>query len=210
MLTPQENFWSSDFGDHYNQRNTFSNEEFNSLYHKRYGLTRSDMNQRFLADLPIETICEVGCNIGNQLAILQASGYNNLTGIDINKNAITVAQERLPSANIVEGSIFNLPFSDNQFDLVFTSGVLIHIQPTDLSKAMLEICRVSQRYIWGFEYYAPTSEEIEYRGVKDRLWRGDFAARYQKSCPGLTITKQEQFTYKDNATLSDAMFLLEK
>ena len=42
--------------------------------------------------------------------------------------------------------------------VVFTSGLLIHIHPDNLGKAIDEICRVSKRFVWGFEYYSETEE----------------------------------------------------
>jgi pseudaminic acid biosynthesis-associated methylase len=210
MTTAQEKFWQSDFGDDYIARNTAEPAALDQIYFQRYGLSRSAMNQEFLADLKIRNILEVGCNIGNQLALLKNQGYADLTGLEINYEAATVAQKRLPQAKIIEGSAFALPFSDNQFDLVFTSGVLIHIHPDDLKTMMSEMVRVTKKYLWGFEYYAPQMTTIEYRGHRDRLWKNNFAEVYQTFFPKLKLLKEKQYPYQDRSGNIDSMFLLSK
>lgn len=210
MTTAQEKFWQSDFGDDYNERNAASPKKLDKLYQERFGLTRSAMNQKFLAKLKIKNVLEIGCNIGNQLLLLQNQNYSDLTGIEINQAAVIIAKKRLPKVKIIEGSAFALPFADRQFDLVFTSGVLIHIHPRDLSKIMTEIFRVTKKYIWGFEYYAPKLTTIEYRGHRDRLWKDNFAALYQKLFPELRLVKEKRYPYRENSKLTDSMFLLAK
>jgi ubiquinone/menaquinone biosynthesis C-methylase UbiE len=49
---------------------------------------------------------------------------------------------------------FNLPYSDNSIDLVFTSGVLIHVAPDDLDKMIGEIFRVAKKYIDNVKYFS--------------------------------------------------------
>ena len=70
--TEQIHTWSGDFGREYTDRNTFTPSELDELYRRNYGVTRTALNQRFLADIPRDArILEVGCNMGNQLLILQ-------------------------------------------------------------------------------------------------------------------------------------------
>lgn len=69
----------------------------------------------------------------------------SVTGIDINSEHVANAQTALgeaSSTNIhaVEGSILDLPFPDDTFDVVFCLGVLHEIQ--DLGRAIREIARV--------------------------------------------------------------------
>lgn len=44
--------WSGDFGREYTDRNTYSPAELDELYRRNYGIARSELNQRFLADIP--------------------------------------------------------------------------------------------------------------------------------------------------------------
>jgi ubiquinone/menaquinone biosynthesis C-methylase UbiE len=69
----------------------------------------------------------------------------SVTGLDIDPEHVVNAQKALgegASTNIhaVEGSILNLPFPDETFDVIFCLGVLHEIR--DLNRAFLEIARV--------------------------------------------------------------------
>ena len=209
MTTEQEQFWSGSFGPEYLERNDFTTKSFDELYRERFGITRSQMNKEFLSNLPVNSVLEVGCNIGIQLSFLSEAGYQNLHGIEIFPDAVAEAKKRLPEAHIIEGSALALPYEDSQFDLVFTSGVLIHIHPDDLPTVMREIHRVSSRYIWGLEYYAPAHQNIVYRGNENRLWKGPFAHLYQELFPDLTLVKEKRYPYQQEDNV-DTMFLLEK
>lgn len=209
-LTPQEKFWMSSFGREYNNRNTVpSPKELDRFYRDTYGLSKSSMNKDFLNGFKINSCLEVGCNAGNQLALLQLQGFANLYGIDIQSDAVEKAK-KLKNIHIVKGSAFDLPFKDNYFDLVFTTGVLIHISPRDIKRVMKEIYRVSKKYIWGFEYFSEEYQTIDYRGHKNRLWKGNFSKLYLKNFPDLELVKERFFTYSNNKDKVDVMFLLKK
>jgi pseudaminic acid biosynthesis-associated methylase len=207
--TKQEKTWSGKFGQDYTDRNTFTLDEMEDFYQKTWGLTRTEMNSRFLNDLKIDNILEVGSNTGNQLLVLQNSGFKNLYGIELMPYAVEASKNRTEGINLIQGSAFDVPFKDNYFDLIFTSGVLIHISPQDVEKAITEIYRCSKRYIWGFEYFSEEYTTVNYRGNEDLLWKTNFAALYLKSFPGLKLIKEERFKYFADDNI-DTMFLLEK
>src|SRR5206468_1262190 len=87
------------------------------------------------------------------------------------------------------GAAFDLPFKDGLFDLVFTAGVLIHVAPVHLPKAMAEIHRVSRRWIVGIEYSAEEQTTVQYRGYDNLLWKRDFGKEYQTQFPDLTLIR---------------------
>ncbi len=161
MKTAQLEHWRSDFGRAYTDRNSLTPETLDALYRKNYGIGRSELNQRFLADIPRNArILEVGCNEGNQLCALREMGFQNLYGIEIQDYALRKARARLQSAQLALATAFEIPYPDGFFDLVFTSGVLIHIAPADLPRALREIHRCAGRFIWGLEYYSPQPTEV--------------------------------------------------
>lgn len=204
--TEQEGFWQGSFGDEYTIRNA---GDWDELYKRNWGVSRTELNEEFLSGISKDAfILEVGCNRANQLQVLQKQGFSNLWGIEINKKALEIARENR-SFNLVEGSALDIPYKDAFFDLVFTSGVLIHIAPEDLPLVMDEIHRVSKRYIWGFEYFSEELEEIDYRGHKNRLWKNDFLRLYMEQFPDLKVMKQRKIKYLMNDNV-DMMFILEK
>src|SRR5437879_5779608 len=176
--TAQAEVWQGEFGRAYTDRNTLDIEALNALWSGNYGATRSEINKFFLQDIPKNaSFLEVGCNVGNQLLLLQQMGYTHLSGVELQPYAVAIARARVAAVAIHQGSASALPFATGSFDIVFTSAVLIHIAPLDLPRALDEIHRCAKTYIWGMEYYAPEVAEVSYRGHDSLLWKMDYARR---------------------------------
>jgi ubiquinone/menaquinone biosynthesis C-methylase UbiE len=88
------------------------------------------------------------------------------------------------------GSASVLPFGDQAFDLVFTTGVLIHIARADLPAVMSEVVRCSRRYVLCGEYHAPTVTEIRYREQEGALFKDDYGRLYLRSHPELALVEE--------------------
>lgn len=202
--------WTNSFGKKYTDRTNLSLCDLNKSYKEKYGLTRTEMNKMFLDSMNRDIkILEVGSNVGNQLVCLQDMGFNNLYGIEPQSYAIELSKEKTENINIIKGSAFDVPFQGEYFDLVFTSGVLIHVLPSDIKRALKEIYRCSKRYIWGFEYYSKEYQEVKYRDKKDLLWKADFSKIYLDLFNDLRLIKEEKVRYLQDENI-DTMFLLEK
>ncbi len=210
-LTEQTAQWSAAFGRSYTERNDLGLDSLDQRYQTQFGIDRSALNALFLESLPRDlSILEVGCNVGNQLSLLAGMGFTRLSGVDVQEYALVRARERLPGIPLVQGSALALPFPDHSFDLVFTSGVLIHIHPDHLPTALAEIYRVTQHWIWGLEYFAATHSEIPYHGQTSMLWKAPFAELYQQQFPTLTLIREKRLSYRDNPGNIDCMYLLHK
>ena len=209
-ITEQMETWTGQFGKEYTDRNALFLEEMEALYQRNYGVTRTELNERFLKGIDRSIrVLEVGSNVGNQLLCLQGMGFSDLYGIELQSFAVELSKSRTKRINIIEGSAFDIPFKDGYFDLVFTSGLLIHISPSDISVAMEEICRCTREYIWGLEYYADKYTEIMYRGHRNLLWKANFPRLYLDQFEDLQLLKEERlkYVYNDNV---DSMFLLRR
>ena len=208
--TAQAAVWKSEFGRQYTERNTFDTDALNELYRKNYGITRRELNEASLRGIAKDaSFLEVGCNTGNQLVLLQDMGYSNLSGVELQPYALEIAHLRLPGVPLKLGSALALPYGSSSFEVVFTSGVLIHVAPEDLPRAMDEIHRCAQTYIWGLEYYAPKASEVRYRGHSGLLWKMDYARRYLERFPDLELVREQRLRYLENANV-DTLFLLRK
>lgn len=210
MITIQEQEWCGKIGADYTDRSTLSVEELDSLYLRLLGITRADLNQQFLGRLPRSLqILEVGCNIGMQLRHLQNLGFWNLQGIELQQYALDrLCVEKVETR---QGSATDLPYLDKSFDLVLTSGVLIHIHPDNLSRALSEIERCTRRYIWGFEYFSEVLQEITWRKWEDMLWSADYATLFLNQFPNLTLLNRWSAPYSGSSQgLVASMYLLEK
>jgi pseudaminic acid biosynthesis-associated methylase len=208
--TKQMKVWKGKFGREYTERNFQTLKEMENLDKINFGHTRTQINHDFLPKMSKSSrILEVGCNIGNKLLCLRSMGFTNLYGIDIQSSAVKVARSRTGDITFLEGSAFDIPFKDGYFDMVFTAGVLIHISPKDIKKAMMEIVRCSRRYVWGFEYYADKVVDIHYRGHSNLLWKMDYKQTYIDAVKGLKLVKAKKYKYLNSPNV-DEMYLLEK
>ena len=208
--TKQLKEWESKFGKDYTLRNTLGTKKIDELYLQNYGISRTKLDKGFLDNLSRSMkILEVGSNVGIQLVFLKRMGFKNLYGIEINREAIEFSKSITKNIDIIEGSVLDIPFRNNYFDLVFTSGVLIHISPDNIKKAMEEIHRCAKKYIWGFEYYAENYSEMVYRGKENMLWKANFPKLYRDNFENLKLVKETRLKYRNDENI-DTMFLLKK
>jgi pseudaminic acid biosynthesis-associated methylase len=174
-----ESLWSGEFGDAYVARNL------------KAGDTRQAFWEGILAEIPVKTVLEIGCNVGANLRwIAPRVKPENVYGIDINPGALQKLHQDLPGVNALLAPARELPFRDRWFDLVFTMGVLIHQPEATLPLVMSEAVRCSRRFVLCGEYFAPTTTEVAYRGQAGALFRRDYGGMYQELFPQLKLRKK--------------------
>lgn len=104
-------------------------------------------------------ILELGSGDGNNIWYLKKENFN-VKGIELDSSRIENAHNRLKEDNlhvdIVKGSFTNLPFNDNEFDLVFDRGAVTCVSIEDARKVISEVNRVLKKD--GFFYFNPYSE----------------------------------------------------
>jgi pseudaminic acid biosynthesis-associated methylase len=171
-----EALWAGDFGDKYIERNAAAAEgrrPFWEAQHQRLGFASA---------------LEVGCNIGGNLRWLtELLGPEHIAAVDVNTHALDVVRSTFPGVDARLAKARELPFADRSFDLVFTTGVLIHQPPDELPTVMDEIVRCSRRYVLCGEYRADGLEEVPYRGQTAALFRNDYGRLYQERFPDLKL-----------------------
>jgi len=138
-----------------------------------------DFWEKIVSKYHPENILEIGCNVGGNLSLVDISP-EQIFGLDINKGALEILRTNYPQINAVYGTLFDNPFKDNFFDLVFTCGVLIHVRPDNLYKAMEEVVRTAKHYVLAMEYYADYLHEIPYRKAPHALFKGPYGRIYQR------------------------------
>jgi SAM-dependent methyltransferase len=88
-----------------------------------------------------ERLLDVGCGIGDRLIFFRNQGCT-VSGIDTSIEKVEIAKKRLVHrADISKGSAENLPFSDNEFDIVTLINTFGF--GSDPQKAISEAVRVS-------------------------------------------------------------------
>lgn len=175
--TEQERFWAGQFGDEYSRRNSGLN----------LVASNAALFSRILRAMPRPaSVVELGCNIGLNLQALRTLlPEADLAAVEINASAAEIAR-RVPGVHIHDGSLLEFD-PDQAYDLAFTKGVLIHLDPTALPDAYDVLYRSSKRYVCVAEYYNPAPVEIDYRGHSGRLFKRDFAGELMERYPDLEL-----------------------
>lgn len=202
--TEQEGFWAGEFGNEYVSRNNVGANISNKMVVFTKALTRTTN---------LRTVLELGANIGQNIVALQMIKPELTFGaVEINQKAIQTLNTR-KNTTVFPGSIFDFSPEDlGKYDLTFTSGVLIHIDPTKLTEMYRKLYHCSSRYIFIKEYYNPTPVEVPYRDNRDKLFKRDFAGEMLDQYPDLKLIDYGFQYHRDNNFPSDdsTWFLLEK
>jgi len=200
--TEQEQFWAGKFGDEYILRN-----KGGQLLSSNVSLFRNIIKNT----KGVMSAIEFGANIGLNLeAIKQLRDDIELSAIEINKKAVS-GLSKLKNVKIYPQSI--MEFSpDYPRNLVFTKGVLIHINPDFLPRVYDLLHKTSNRYICIIEYYNKTPVEVMYRGHKGKLFKRDFAGEILDRHEDLVLANYGFVYHRDNNFPQDDLnwFLLEK
>ena len=94
----------------------------------------------------VDSILDVGCGEGFTLNRLKEHRIGTkLEGLEYSKDAIELGKKTYPDIKITQGSIYELPYRDNSFDLVLCTEVLEHLEEPE--KALKELVRVSKKYL---------------------------------------------------------------
>jgi len=162
----QEKFWATTYADDYIKKN--------SNFDHRLG---AEAWRKMLkeAQSGVSNYLECGCNIGRnieQIRLVLPDAKPSI--IEISEPAFRFVTGRYDFEHAYNGSILESEFEKESFDLVFTMGVLIHINPDQLLEHMEKMLGYSRKYILIGEYFNRTPMTIEYQGEKNKLFKRDF------------------------------------
>lgn len=201
--TEQESFWEGTFGDEYIDRNRGAR----SLASNAALFAKALVGTRAVGD-----VLELGSNIGlNLMAIRMLLPGAGLSAVEINKRAAEELKSNVPGVDLHLTSILDFQ-PERTWDLVFTKGVLIHIDPASLSSVYDLMYRASSRYILTCEYYNPVPLNLSYRGHQNRLFKRDFAGDILDRFPDVSLLDYG-FVYRRDALFPQddiSWFLMEK
>jgi len=88
---------------------------------------------------PETKVLDLCCGSGQATQVL-VQYSQDVTGLDA--SPCPRAQQNVPQAHYVEAFAENMPFPDNQFDLVHTSAALHEMEPSQLRQILKEVYRV--------------------------------------------------------------------
>lgn len=174
-ITPAD-FWSGEDGREYTARNRVDWQ------------LRLPFWQHIVETTNAGSFLEVGCNAGwNLHALRKLRPEAMMSGIDYNEDALREASAE--GFDVWVGGASEIPmlvdhneaplFQAGCCELAFTSGVLIHVPPEELTATMCAIRDVSSQYVLAVEYEHEIAKEIEYRGRQGLLWKRPYGRLYQ-------------------------------
>lgn len=142
-------------------------DDFSDWYERE----RGDGYHKMLDDLELtaverygtgKDILEAGCGTGLLLGRTLRFA-KSASGVDLSAGMLSKAKER--GLDVVQGSVTQLPYKDESFDLVYSVKVLAHVE--DIEAAMEEMARVTRPGgIVLAEFYNPLSLRYLIKSLK--------------------------------------------
>lgn len=201
--TEQEAFWAGSFGAEYRERSQVNERQLATS-----ALIWGDA-LRAMQYTPKSGL-ELGCNIGRNLQALHFLAPSmELDGVEINEDSAQAARS-LQLGNVYAKSILDFT-PTRQYEMVFTRGVLIHLNPEVLPQVYATMYAASSRYICLLEYYNPSPVTVPYRNNQERLFKRDFAGELMDMYPDLKLLWYKFYYHRDVFGIDDGtFFVLEK
>lgn len=201
--TEQEAFWAGQFGDDYIARNQSEQLLAGNL---------AFFSKVIAKTVKVGSVLEMGANVGMNLrALSPLLPTASLHAIEINEQAAKVLRSLPFVSSVMNGSMLDYVVKE-QFDFVFTKGVLIHLAPEMLPMVYDKMVEASSRYVMVAEYYNPSPMEIPYRGHSNKMFKRDFAGELMARHPNMQLIDYG-FLYRNDPNWPQddiTWFLMEK
>lgn len=118
----------------------YYDEYYNSEFGKKVDAVEKRLVEKYLEKIPTKKALEVGCGTGHWTDFFINKGFE-ITGIDISKNMIDIAQKKnLKDAKFEIINIEDAPYPDNSFDNIFAITSLEFVD--NRQKAIEQIYRI--------------------------------------------------------------------
>ncbi|MHB1126059.1 MAG: class I SAM-dependent methyltransferase [Bacillota bacterium] len=114
-------------------------------------VTEVSSMQRELATLllkhcPGASYLEVGAGTGLVSHILSQNNISRVAAVDLADAAVRQLRS-LGTLDVYQADMFELPFDDRTYEVVWNAGVLEHYPPEDQVRALREMTRISSRWV---------------------------------------------------------------
>lgn len=180
--------------------NTFW-QKLDNLWMFEKGLAR--IPRRYYLDLieqyKPKNFLDAGCGLGTTYRVFLKTRLNRTikyTGIDITEQFIRRCKKQFPNADFRKGTINNMPFEDNSYDMVACRAVLEHLKSP--YKAIAEMARVAKDVVVITWFKQPRiKEKLHYRhiiGVWENVYSRDRILETTEE-NGLNLVDEFQFYY---------------
>lgn len=153
-------------------------------------------------------VLDVGCGTGQLIRSLRSFGVDAY-GVEISKDALEMVDPDIRQY-VKYGDITDLPYKDNEFDLVVTYDVLEHIDKGKLQKAISEMARVSSKYVLNKIYTKENGYMRQFHGrdfSRVSVFSKDFWETLLKENKAVTVLRNTFFRLPE---YFETIFLLKK
>ncbi len=158
---------------------------------------RINLGLRLLPPRRYARALELGYGAG-ALQVALAGSVEELHGIDLDADPAVVARilaARGHASHLVKGSIYEMPYEDSSFDLIFCFSVFEHLH--EYTRALREVTRVLRPgapFLLGMPSVNPTMEIgfrlIGFKGIDDHHVTTPAAVARQFATAGLRVVRQ--------------------
>jgi 2-polyprenyl-3-methyl-5-hydroxy-6-metoxy-1,4-benzoquinol methylase len=142
------------------------------------------------------TILELGCNCGRNLGSLWRSGWKNVSGIEINKNALELLEKEFPElrskdfyADSIEYATYEMVRQMKKYDVIFSMAALVHIHPDSIDDLQY-IKQIANKFIITFEF--ETEKEFKH----PYIWKHDYVEIFADENWKLASTEDMTYTHQ--------------
>jgi SAM-dependent methyltransferase len=90
---------------------------------------------------PGSLLLDAGCAFGRDTEYIKSKGYE-VEAIDLSPALIARARELQPGINFSVKDVRETGFANEQFDGIWCNATLLHLNDSDMDKALAEFCRV--------------------------------------------------------------------
>lgn len=169
----QELFWAEHYARNYIEKNSHFDD----------ALALKAWSQMLAATEEVSSVLECGCNIGRNIdSLSRLLPAAEKSVIEISTPAFEFVTKRHSFVQKFNGSILESNL-EGPFDLVYTMGVLIHINPDELIANLGKAFSYTQKYFLIGEYFNRTPTMIQYQGEANRLFKRDFGRLVLENLP---------------------------
>ncbi len=129
----------------------------NSFHHHKYLLTplKKLLTQGYYEPNKKLRILDLGCGNGSLTHLIAQQGYE-VVGVEESKSGVELANQTFSNCKFVQGSIYNLPFSElgDKFDVVIGAEVIEHLfYPREIAKAAKKVLKPNGQLILTTPYH---------------------------------------------------------
>jgi len=125
-----DDYWNKRWKDAKEDKDYFENL---NIYPIKY-------SKKTIGDNKKSLILEAGCGLGRILKHHYNEGYN-IVGMEYNAYCLEQIRKKYPKIRVIQADIRNLPFKDEEFDIILAFGLYHNLEEKDIDKALKETRR---------------------------------------------------------------------